>query len=451
MSARLSRRTKLLYGVADIGGTLSFVALNTWLLYFLINIVGLAPLWAGVVFIVGRVFDALLDPLMGALSDRWKSRYGRLAFIRWGALPLGLSFALVWLSPAGPFAFVFAILAFMLFSFFYTVVQVPYMALTPELAPEYDERTELSSYRIAFSVLASLLAVALPPLIVGLASPGDLASSDPSGWLLMGLVFGGVCALAYLIMAFGLQEPQRQAGTVRAEALWPQYRAAFSIYGFRSIFALFIVITVGIMVVNSVLPFYLESALRFSPSQQSLVLGSLFGVAILAFPLWTLLAARLGKRSALALGLGLLAVSLVLIVNLAEPARLSLRLFLPLGLAGVGLSAVMLFPWAMLPDVLEFGELQQGIRREGLVYALFTFGQKLAGSAGVFANALVASLFGYQPGAAAQSESTVQALSRMTGPVAAAVLLVALILTFRFPITRAKHEEARARLRDARP
>ena len=152
------------------------------------------------------------------------------------------------------------------------------------------------------------------------------------------------------------------------------------------------------------------------------MLGTLFGVAILAFPFWTFLAARFGKRAGLGLGLAGLSVGLGLIVWV-EPQAFSALLALT-ALAGIGLSAVMLFPWAMLPDVLEFSEEARketggekaGNARAGLLYALFTFGQKLAGSLGVFANALVASLFGYQAGVAEQSARTVAGLRGMTGP-----------------------------------
>jgi glycoside/pentoside/hexuronide:cation symporter, GPH family len=437
----LPRRTKLAYGVADVGGTLPFVALNTWLLYFLVNVAGLSPVLAGAVFVAGRVFDALTDPVMGVLSDRFKPRWGRLPFIRWGALPLGAAFALLWVVPPGsPLAvFCWALAAFILFSLAYTVVQVPYMALTPELAPDYDGRTQLTSYRVAFSVLASMLAVAAPPLIVALFSPGALAESAPAGWVAMGLLFGGLSAASYLVMAWSVREPPRAAQATAP--LLSEYRSAFGVHGFPAVFGLFTLVTVGIMVVNSVLPFYLESALGFGPSEQSLALGLLFGVAVLAFPLWTALAARSGKRAALAWGLGLLASGLLLIA--LGPRSL---FFGVVALCGVGLSAVMMFPWAMLPDVVEFDELASGRRREGLLYALFTFGQKVAGSAGVFAGALVVALFGYRPGVAEQADGTVRSLAWMVGPVAAAIFALALVLALRFPIGRAEHAAAREKL-----
>jgi GPH family glycoside/pentoside/hexuronide:cation symporter len=440
---------KVGYGVADVGASLTYVAVNTWLLYFLVNIVQLAPLLAGLVFLAGRVLDAVTDPIMGVVSDRLKARVGRLPFIRWGAVPLGASFMLLWLAPEAGQALKFslALLSFMLFSLLYTVVQVPYMALTPELAADYDARTDLTSYRMGFGTLASLLAVALPPMIVGALSPEpELAQSHPGGWLLMGGLFAVLTSGCYLLMVRLVAEPKRHAPQLATGPLVQQYRSAFAIFGFRQIFALFIVITIGLMIVNSILPFFLESNLQLEASQQSLVLGLLFGSAILSFPLWRYLGQPLGKKWALALGLMLMACGLTLIVSLVPPGMISPLLIGLVLLSGVGLSAIMLFPWAMLPDVVEFDEAATGQRREGLVYALFTFGQKLAGSLGVFSNALVATLFGYQQGEALQAAHTLYGIALMAGPVASLIFIVAIVVTLRVPVTRALHAATRAKL-----
>jgi GPH family glycoside/pentoside/hexuronide:cation symporter len=321
------------------------------------------------------------------------------------------------------------------------------MALTPELATTYDERTHLSTYRIGFSTFASLVAVAVPPILVSLVSGSqDLISSRPVAWLVMGLVFAVITSLSYLVMTMLVKEPRRSAQVLEPSPFISEYRSAFTIYGFSAIFVLFVVITIGIMVLNSILPFFLESALHFGANEQTLILGLLFGVAILAFPLWNVLASRLGKRGSLMLGLLLLALAVLLLVAFSAPGQLSFVLLSMIVIAGFGLSAVMLFPWAMLPDVVEFDENKTGKRREGLVYALFTFGQKMAGSIGVFANAIVTSVFAYQQGVLEQAPETVRAITFMAGPVAALIFLGAIGLTWRFPITRAKHEAVKKHL-----
>jgi glycoside/pentoside/hexuronide:cation symporter, GPH family len=449
MTSKLTIREKLGFGVADVGASLTYIAINTWLFYFLVNIVGLQPLLAGVVFLLGRIFDAITDPIMGVLSDRLKPKIGRKPFILWGAVPLGISFALLWLVPdaSQTIKFLLSSFLFLLFSLLYTIVQMPYMALIPELAESYDERTSLSSYRAAFGTFASLFAVALPPIIVGLISPGDLVQSRPVAWLVMGVIFGVITSMSYLVMAVSTREPKRMEVSSPTFSYFGEYVSAFKIYGFPQIFFLFIVVTMGLMITNSILPFFLESNLRLSGNDQSVVLGTLFIIAIAVFPLWNVAATRFGKRASLNIGLVIYAVSLFLLAWFTQPGGISAFLLVMTVVAGVGLSALILFPWAMLPDVVEFDQASSGRRREGLVYALFTFGQKIASSIGVFSNAIVTSLFGYKQGVLEQAPATVNAIKWMTGPVAALVFLVAIFFVFAFPITKARHESVRAKLR----
>ncbi len=449
---RLSVGQKLGYGIGDSGGALSYVAINTWLLYYLINIAGLTPILAGTTFIVGRILDAVLDPVFGMLSDRWRPRFGRLVFVRWAALPAGASFALMWLLPlADTGKFVLAVFGFTLFSAIYTVVLMPYLALLPEIAPDYDDRTRTNSYRFTFALISNMLAFTLPPVIVvAVTGAGDLASSPASGWLVMGLVFGVLISAAFLATGTTVKEPPGAGLRTSSIGLVSEVRTALGTRGFTEVFALFVIVTLGLMIVNSMLPFYLESALRLGSDSQPLVLGLLFGVAILAFPVWATLSARIGKRAALICGLLLQGGSLLALVTLVPAGQLSAVLFAVVIINGFGVSAVTLFPWSMLPDVVEFDELESGRRREGIFFSLFTFGQKTAGSVGVFANGIVVAVFGYQQGVAVQSDFTVGGLELVVGPVAAAVFGLAIILTWRYPITRQDHRRAQATLADRR-
>lgn len=452
---KLPLAQRFAYGFSDMGASLTFVAVNTWLLYALVNVAGVPPLWAGVVFVAGRLVDAVTDPIMGVLADRARPRFGRLPFLRWGAVPLGATFAAVWWAPdVGPAGSVaYALATFVVFGIAYTVVQVPTMALTPELAPDYDDRTALTSWRIGFGVIASMLAVAAPPLVVlGVAGGGDLAAAPAGGWRVLGLAFGAVAALAYLTTATVVREPARPPAPPSRgprAAWWTAFRAP----GYASVWTLFLIVTLGIMTLNSMLPFFLESALQLPGEAQTLVLGLLFGVAVLSFPAWGAISARLGKRGALTIGLLTLASAVLALVGLAPVGVVGPTLLVLTAIAGLGLASVMMLPWAMLPDVVEFDALAHGERREGLLYALFTFGQKAAGSLGVFANALAAALFGYVQGSALQAPGTVAGIRLMTGPVAAGMFLVAAAWVWTYPITRERHAVARARLaaRDGAP
>ena len=448
--ARVTRRLALGIGGAEIGASLAFVAINTWLLYYLINVARVPPLLAGAVFVAGRVVDAITDPVMGTLVDRTRRRVPRLRWVRWGALPLGAAFALLWWAPAaaGDAATWAALGALLLTSVLYTVVQVPVLSLTPDLVPDYDDRTSLTAVRTAFAVVASMLAVALPPLIVAAVSGGGaLAASGPAGWAWMGIGFGALVAAGYLTLPRLVSEP-RAASEARGggdAAWWTVLRAP----GFVSVLVTFLVVTIGIMLVNSLLPFALESVLLVPAAQQTPLLALLFGTAVLTFPAWAWLTGRLGKRGALTLGALILAGALNGLMATGVGAGLSATTLAWTALAGVGLAAVMALPWAMLPDVVEFDALRSGEHREGLLYALFTFGQKLAGSIGVFANAIATSVLGYQAGSAVQADTTVRGLQIVLGPIAAAVFVVAALVVWTSPITRERPARARAELEAA--
>jgi glycoside/pentoside/hexuronide:cation symporter, GPH family len=441
------RRVSLGMGIAEVGASLTFVTVNTWLLYYLVNIAGVPALLAGGVFMAGRIVDAVTDPIMGVISDRVRARVGRLVFVRWGALPLGASFALLFWAPAqaGDAAAVAALAALVLTSLLYTVVQMPVLALTPDLAPAYDQRTRLTSVRVAFAVLASMAAVAGPPLIVlAVSGGGDLAASAPAGWALLGVVVAVVTVLAYLTLPLLVKEPPRVAPPpVRHEPWWTVFRTT----GYTSVLVVFLVVTVAIMLVNSLLPFALESVLRVPGEAQTLVLATLFGSAVLSFPAWNVVTTRLGKRAALTLGALLMGGAIWGMVATAPRGDVGVALLAWVVAAGVGLASVMATPWSMLPDVVEFDALRSGEGREGLLYAVFTFGQKLAGSVGVFANAVAASVFGYLPGVAEQAPRTVAGFSLVLGPVAFGLLALAAALVWTSPITRERHEAARHALR----
>jgi glycoside/pentoside/hexuronide:cation symporter, GPH family len=438
---RLHLRTKLSYAGCEVGGQLLYTGVNTWLLYYLVNVVRLRPLAAGLAFIVGRLVDAALDPVVGELSDRLRHQVRRLTWARWGMLPLAASFvALWWLPTLGGPTFLLAVLGFVLLSVTFTAVHMPILALTPVLAPTYDERTSLTSYRMALSVVVALVAVAAPPvLVLAVSGTTELAASSPEGWIAMGAAFGIASLLGYVVVVTGVEEPPPVGGRTSEPFTVRSVTTAVEQPAFRTVFVMFMLVTVALMIANSLLPFFLESVLGLTAAEQTLTLGALFGTAVVAIPGWAIAAEHVGKARSFVAGLVVQIVGLLGIAAL-QPGITEAAVFWPLiVLNGIGVSAVMFLPWTIIPDVVEFDELATGRRREGLLYALFTFGQKLAGSIGVFATAIVAAVFGYQEGTAAQDPETVRGLALAIGPLTAVVYGLAIVVLLRLRITRDSH------------
>ena len=175
---RLSLWVKLLYGSGDWG--ISSISMMRSIFYaiYLTDVVGLEPRLASFGALVGIVWDAVNDPIIGILSDRLHTRWGRRRpFLLWFAIPFGLSFVILWSAPNWEnqtALLVYVTLSFMLADTLQTLVGVPFLSLTPELTPDYDERTTLTSFRSFFQLIGALTVVVAAPAIVDmvLASGG---------------------------------------------------------------------------------------------------------------------------------------------------------------------------------------------------------------------------------------------------------------------------------------
>ncbi|MCS6942734.1 MAG: MFS transporter [Geminocystis sp.] len=189
---RLYWTTKLAFGAGDIGPALTANILVFFLLPFLTNVAGLSPSLAGSVLFVGKISDAINDPIIGILSDRTLTKWGRrIPWIVFSIVPFGLVFFLQWIVPKfsdnpqlnGFFLFLYYVFIGVLFNIFYTTVNLPYQALTPELTRDYNERTSLNSYRFGFSIGASIFSLILAQIVFQ-SFPED----DQQKYSILGLV-----------------------------------------------------------------------------------------------------------------------------------------------------------------------------------------------------------------------------------------------------------------------
>lgn len=196
---KLNFTTKLAYGAGDMGPAITANILVFFLLPFFTNVAGLSPDIAGSILMIGKIGDAINDPIVGILSDRTKTRWGRrLPWILWGAIPFGLTFFLQWLVPNFSeepevnlwLLFSYYVVIAIFFNIAYTAVNLPYTALTPELTRDYNERTNLNSFRFAFSIGGSILSLILAFLVF---------ENYPSDQEQQFLILGGFCAILAVI------------------------------------------------------------------------------------------------------------------------------------------------------------------------------------------------------------------------------------------------------------
>jgi GPH family glycoside/pentoside/hexuronide:cation symporter len=435
---------KLAFASPELNLAITFVTINSWLLYYFVNVVEIPAMLAGVAFLVGRLADAMLDPFIGRLSDRIAYKYGRKCFITWGIVPAGVAYVALWWLPSLSthvyLQFASACLAFVVFSLFYTLITIPRHAMLPSLVPAYDDRTQQVTFNISFVMLAVLVGIAITPaLVLYFSAQNDLANTQPLAWSLTAISFslvGLLFCIPFVLSIPDCKGPQQKPSSAH---LFRDFTSVFKASGFRLLISLLVLSTLATMIVQSMLPFYLESVVRLPGDKQQTMLGAIFVLSILTFPLWAYVGHKIGKARALICGIIIYMAFLVLIPFIPRSGE-SAMLYLAAVLSGIGISAINLFPWAMLPDCVDEDTLKNKQRREGLVYSVYIFMHKTAGSVGVFSNAIVLSVFNHKAGQIAQGPSTIDAFVWMTGPVPFILFVLAMLVCARYPVTKSSHQ-----------
>jgi len=437
-AGKLRLGTKVAYGLGDWGNTTTSTIFIFFFAFFLTDVARLPPARAALVLLIGGIWDAVNDPLIGVLADRVRTRWGRRRpFFLFNALPLAASFTMMWWVPAvGDLAkTAWYAVAYVLFDTCFTLMTVPYGALTAELTDDYDERTALTGWRMATSMLGGLVAAFFVPLIVG-------AFVRPArGYLAAGAGFGLLACVPYLMLFFTTRErfaaAPRPCTRVRDDLL-----ATLRNRPFRYAAGIYLLSWVTVNLVASLLQYYVTYWLRIA-DQLGFVLVVVQGAALACIPLVVWLSRRLGKRGAYALAAGWWA-AVMLGLAFVPPSAFTAAYVLA-GLAGLGVAGAHVIPWSMVPDVIEVDEATTSERREGVFYGVVVLIQK-SGSA--FMLALVQWILSWTGYTAGQEQpaSALLAIRLLIGVAPALLLGLSMLLAWRSPLGKSEHESLRREL-----
>lgn len=441
-SEKLSYITKFFYGAGDTGFALTDTIIGLLFSNFLIKVIGLSPSQVAIAIFAGKTWDWINDPLIGALSDRTRSRWGRRrVFLLFGFIPFGLAFLSLWWKP--PFVedwmlVAYYAFAFMLYDASATLVYMPYYALTPELTEDYDERTSLTSYRMAFSIIGSLIAFTLPLELIGERTP------EKAGLVFSTMaIFAAVSALPLLGTFFASRERKEHLNEPKP-SLKGSIKAAFQNKPFLYAVGIFLFTFTALSIIESMLLFFITDGLGMG-EYETYILGGVFVTALFTLPFWNWVSNKKDKRTAYMYGMIFFAVVINLLIFVQPDWGLAPAMVLSV-LAGFGVGAVQVLPWSMLPDAIEVDELNTGARHEGMFYSLVMLLRKFAPSLALPLALLTMEWSGYVAGAAQQPLSAIRAVKILTGPVPAVLLMIGVIFAVLYPLTRSKHEEIRREL-----
>jgi len=455
----LSLWLKLAYGTGD-WSLASFGTLRQiFYAIFLTDVVGLEPRIASVAALVGIIWDAVNDPIVGTISDKVRTRWGRRRpFLLFFSIPFALAFLMLWWAPPFENQLALAVtvsVAFMLSDTLQTFVSVPYYALTPEITPDYDERTSLTGFRMFFNLFASLAtAVAAPAIVDGVLASG---ATQQQGYMVVAALFGGLAVLPFLLIFFVVKERVRSEEEIQQEQDTPflvTVRVAWSNIPFRFATVLYMLNWITFDLVALVLPFFmlywvargnlLQKALGLP--LESTVFAFLLITSVLMLPFWVWLSGKLSKHIAYIIGMSFWAVVQLLIFTI-QPGQITYVLVLAV-MAGISVSTAHVLPDSIFPDVIEWDELRTRRRQEGIYYGVKNFIRKLTGALAIFIALQVLGWFGYQSPPEGvtqftQPASALTAIRILIGPFGAVLLFSAVILAWFYPLTREKHTRIR--------
>jgi GPH family glycoside/pentoside/hexuronide:cation symporter len=444
---------KIAFGVGDMGAGLTANLIAFSFLIFLTNAAGLRPGVAGLVLAVGKVWDAVNDPIVGYLSDRTETRWGRrYPWIVAGAIPFGRTFFLMWIVPgisSQTGLFWYYVLVSVAFQVFYTMVNLPYTTLTAELTKDYDERTELTAFRLGSSLFGAIAALALGLVV------SQLIEDVRQQYLVLGALCSIVSVLPLIWCVLGTYPYAVQRGALHpatnpdgAESLtfFQQLKIVFTNRAFLFVVGIYLFAWLALQVTASIIPFYAT----FWMGLDSYFLAALLvqGTAIFMMFFVNKISRRLGKQETFYIGIGTWIIA-QLALFFIQPGQTS-ALYLLCVVVSFGVATAYVVPWAMLPDVIELDELQTGQRREGVFYSFMTLLQKIGLAGGLFLVGVALEYSGFVSEAPQQTDSALLAIRTFIGPVPMILLICAVILAKFYPITRQIHEEILLRLSEKR-
>lgn len=339
----------------------------------------------------GKLWDAVTDPAMGFISDRTRSRWGRRRpYMLFGSIPLFLTMWYFFTNPniSSPILLtIWATVSLMFLNTAFTIVNIPYSSLTPELTDDYHEQSSLNGYRFGFAVFGTILgAAAVLPIV-------NAFPTKSAGFSAVGAILGIVMAITALITFASVKEKDHSNTEIPKEGFFATYLSVFRNKPYVLLLVTYALNLTGLNLLQGILAYYTKYMYQ-DEGLTTTAMVMLLLIAMVCIPISVLVSKRIGKKLTYQFSFAMMALACVGIFLFAHTIGPNFFLAM-MALAGIGVGFGFVAPWAMVPDVVEYDAIQTGKRKEGAFYGTWTFTAKVGQALAIFTTGLVLSGAGY--------------------------------------------------------
>jgi len=430
--------SKCAYGAADIYGGGAFVVISTFFTVFLTKALGMPPALAGTIPLIGKVWDAVTDPVMGNITDRTHSRFGAKRFyILIGSFISAITFILMWVpleQATIGLKYIFYMVMYMLFSTGFTIVMVPYNALLPDMIDDYTLRGSYTGVRMAFSAFGNILAGLLSTLII-------TDNTDSGRYMLVALIFGAIFCIAILITFFGTWEKQKPVIKI---SLRESFTQSFTVYKSRC-FKMFILIFIfgqaATDFVTGLAVYYIDDVLNaYGGGRFTYLMGVILISQFIGMLIFNPVMAKTDKKMPILIGFPVrIAATLAMLFFSHEGANFTVILALTF-IVGLGMAGSSVTIYAILADMADVDELITSINRPGTCSGMATFIRKICAGLSISVIGILLAMVGYDETIASagmrQAASTQSGIAYIYIFVPVLLCVITIFITAKFPMNK---------------
>lgn len=446
---KASKIAIICYGFGDLASQLVWTFVGSYLTIFYTDIVGLAPVAISTIMLIARIWDAINDPMMGAIAERTRSKWGRFRpYIAFGCPFLAIFSVLTFANPfsgSSTAGVIWAAVTYIIAGMLYTLVNIPYGALGQVMTQDANQRNVLNSSRNIGMQIGMILVNAISaPLALKLSGDGAKVANG-HGYLLVAVIYAIISIPLFMITFKTSKELVIPKGKPEKFSFKKTVENLVKNKYLMLITLIMILIMTAFMGRMAVVTYYVIYCLgSYSLIGVIMTIPSIGGIIISFFV--PTLAKKLGKRNVLVISCVLMGIALLIIYlapfdNLVQ-VILGSTLF---GIANMG-SPISL---SMVADSVDYMEFKTGVRTDGTAYATYGLATKIGNAIGGAAGVMLLSVFGYVANAE-QTASAMRGINTLVNLIPAIIFFVAAVICFFWKMTDKQADEIRTKLIEKR-